>query len=275
VLSSAGGRRAGERALLAQERLNRAATSLKASLAADVEVRPGPVVALVGQDEPLFEVTEEDAAAYNEDWTKLKGKGGPTTRARLAVWWCATLRDVVLLLLRSEKPRHAASLAPEGRVLVDLYDAARKVSTSGVLREVVVKGPPRIHEGLRMLALRVPPTVKEPESSSAGPSGSREIHQRVAGIWSGSQTDEGERMSITLTFSGETGTLTYERTLTLTLPILRVEQPQGDTLRFSLQSGERLLRYVATLEGERMKGKIYSEAAGGSEIGTFELERKR
>jgi hypothetical protein len=275
VLSSAGGRRAAERAHLAQERLNQAAASLRASLAADIEVRPGPVIALVGKDEPLFEVTNEDAAAYNEDWTKLKGKGGPVTAGRLAVWWSATLRDLVLLLLRPEKPRHAVALAPEGRVLVDLYDAARKVSTSGVPREVVSQAPARLHEGLRMLALRVPPTVGEPAASLGASPGSRAVHERVAGMWSGAQTDEGERMSITVTFSGETGTLTYERTLTLTLPILRVEQPQGNTLRFSLQSGERLLRYVATLEGDRMKGKIFSEAAGESEIGTFELERKR
>ena len=274
VLSASGGRRAADRALLAQQRLNAAAASLKASLAADLEVRQGSVIALVGRDEPLFEATDDDVRAYDEDWTKLKGKGGPATRGRLAVWWSATIRDLVLLLLRSEKPRHAVALAPEGRVLMDVYDAARKTGSSGVPREVVAKGPPRLHEGLRMLALRVPPTVKEPESTAASGPARGEI-QHVTGLWSGWQTDEGERMSITVSFTGETGTLTYERTLTLTLPILKVEQSQKDTLRFSLQSGERLLRYVGTVDGESMKGKIFSEAAGGSEIGTFELERKR
>lgn len=276
VLSASGGRSAADRALQAQERLNLAAGPLKAALTVDVEVRLGadPVIGLVGKDEALVEVSEEDAAAYNEDWTKLKGKGGPVTRARLALWWGAVQRDLVLLLLRGEKPRHAAALAPEGRVLPELHDVARKTAPFGVPQEVAQKAPPRLQEGLRIMALRIPPTVKAPQPVAQDTSASS-AQVRVEGVWSGSQTEGGDRKFITVAFKGDGGTLTFERGLALTLPLLRAERPQKDTVRFSLQSGTRLLRYVATWDGERMKGKIFSEADGQTEIGSFELERKR
>ena len=64
---------------------------------------------------PLVEVTLDDAAGYEEDWTGLKGRGGPVSPARVAVWWEAIARDLVLLLLRGDKPHFAADLAPEGK----------------------------------------------------------------------------------------------------------------------------------------------------------------
>jgi hypothetical protein len=129
VLSASGGRSAAQRGYEAARRLNEAAAAIKSSLDQNLEVRgldSQPVIGLIGRPEPILEVTEDDAAAYGEDWTKLGGKGGPVTRVRLAQWWGAVARDLVLLLVRGEKPTQAAALAPEGRVLDELYLAARR-----------------------------------------------------------------------------------------------------------------------------------------------------
>src|SRR6185295_17274418 len=109
----------------------------------DIEVRPadsGYALFLAGKNEPLVEAKAEDATAYNEDWTKVKGRGGPATPGRLASWWSAVVRDLVLLLVRSEKPHYAADLSPEGKPLGDIFDAARKSAPSGVPRSVLTQG---------------------------------------------------------------------------------------------------------------------------------------
>jgi hypothetical protein len=157
VLSAAGGRSAVERAFEAQRRLNEAAATLKASRDADIEVRPADGaygLFLTGKNDALVQARPEDAAAYNEDWTKAKGKGGPATPGRLASWWGAVLRDLVLLLARGEKPHYAAGLSPEGKPLGDLFDAARKSAAAGVPRSVLTQGRPPARVALRPLALR-------------------------------------------------------------------------------------------------------------------------
>ena len=84
------------------------------------------------------------------------------TRDRLARWWEAVGRDLVLLLVRGEKPQHAAQLAVEGRVLAQVFDAARKTGQPGVPRVVLEQGRPPLRDGLRLVALRVPATVTAP-----------------------------------------------------------------------------------------------------------------
>ena len=103
VLAASGGLTAAERAAVAADRLNAAAQPLRTTVGLTFEARgldSNPVIGLVGRPEALLEVTEEDAAAYNEDWTGLRGRGGPVTRARLARWWEALARDLVLLTVR-------------------------------------------------------------------------------------------------------------------------------------------------------------------------------
>src|SRR5262249_26381151 len=105
VLSGTPGKPAAVRAFDAEHRLNEAAAPLKASIDADVRARnldSSPTLVLLGRDVPLLDVTPEDAAGYDEDWTALKGRGGAVTPARLATWWEAVARDLVLLLARSE-----------------------------------------------------------------------------------------------------------------------------------------------------------------------------
>jgi hypothetical protein len=281
VLSASGGKSAAERAQLAQQRLNDAATALKASLTADIEVRDlggNPTLGLAGVAEPLLEVTAEDAAAYNEDWTALRGKGGPVTRARLALWWGAVARDLVLLTVRGERPQHAAALAPEGRVLQQVGDAAKKSGKFGLPLEVVAKlGAPQ-REALRVLSLRVPPNVKAPADLAVAPAEAAAAAAagplKLEGIWSGSETDGGVVKYITVTFTKTSGTLTYERALTMSVPLESVEgQRQG--VRFSLKSASRVAWYVGKWDGTKLRGTIHSDTAGGPQAGTFELERKR
>ena len=165
VLAASGGKSAAARAVEAAERLNDAAQALRTTVGLNLEARgldASPVLGLAGQPEALLEVTEEDAAAYNEDWTGLRGRGGPVTRARLARWWEALGRDIVLLTVRGEKPRFAAALAPEGRVLVQLFEAAQRTGRPGVPRQVVDEARPPLRDGLRLLALRVPASVTAP-----------------------------------------------------------------------------------------------------------------
>lgn len=282
VLSAAGGRSAAERAQQAQQRFNDAATALKASLTADVEVRDlggNPTLGIVGVAEPLLEVTAEDAAAYNEDWTSLRGKGGAVTRARLALWWGAVARDLVLLTVRGERPQHAAAIAPEGRVLQQVADAAKKTGTFGLPLDVVTKlGAPQ-REALRVLSLRVPPTVKAPADVAAAPAEAAAAAAggplKLEGIWSGSETDSvGSVKYITVTFTKTSGTLTYERALTMSVPLESVEgQRQG--VRFSLKSGSRVAWYLGKWDGTKLRGTIQTDTPGGPQAGTFELERKR
>jgi hypothetical protein len=281
VLSASGGKSAAERALQAQQRLNEAATALKASLTADVEVRDlggNPALGIVGTAEPLLEVTAEDAAAYNEDWTSLKGKGGPVTRARLALWWGAVTRDLVLLTVRGERPQYAAALAPEGRILGVAFDAAKKSGKFGLPLDVVGKLSPPQREALRVVSLRVPPTVKGPVDAVTAPADAAAAAAagplKLEGIWSGSESESGAVKYITVTFTKTSGTLTYERALTMSVPLETVEgQRQG--VRFSLKSGSRVAWYLGKWDGSKLRGTIQSDTPGGPQTGTFELERKR
>ena len=80
VLTASGGRTAAERAATAAERLNAAAQPLRTTAGLTLEARgleSSPVIGLVGQADPLLEVSEEDAEAYNEDWTACAAAAAP------------------------------------------------------------------------------------------------------------------------------------------------------------------------------------------------------
>ena len=74
VLAASGGRSAADRAVDAAQKLNTALPALRTTLGLNFEARgydTSPSLGLAGQPESLLTVTEDDVAAYNEDWTGL------------------------------------------------------------------------------------------------------------------------------------------------------------------------------------------------------------
>lgn len=276
VLSGAEGRPAAPRAFEAQRRLNDAATAIKASIDADIRARGldgGPMLVLAGKDTPLVEITLDDAAGYEEDWTGLKGRGGPVTPARIAVWWEAVARDLVLLLVRGEKPHFAADLAPEGRAFADLSALARKSVTAGVPRQMIAEARPPVREALRIAALRIPPSVKGPAAPVAPGTVTAEPAMaalKLDGQWSGSETESGNSKFITVHFAGAAGSLTVERALSITTPLTAVAVQKG-LVRFSMQTGAGPRYYQARWDGQKLEGTISPDPAGRTVVATFEL----
>jgi hypothetical protein len=275
VLTGGPGAPAAERAAEAARRLNDAAEPLKASRDLDFGVaamETEPALVLAGRDTPLLEVTEADAHGYDEDWTGLKGKGGAVTRPRLAAWWEAVAKDLVLLLVRGDKPAHAAALAGEGKVFGDLHALARKGASVGVPREVMASVRPALREGLRIVAFRVPASVTGPGGAAAAPAGPP---LKLNGTWNGSVTEDGVHKYVTVTFDGDEGAITYRRALSLTVPLQKVEQARKGTVRFVVQTGAGDRFYQGSWDGQKLAGEISAEPAGGSPVGTFELTPAR
>jgi hypothetical protein len=78
---------------------------------------------------------------------------------------------------------------------------------------------------------------------------------------------------MTISFSGPGGTFTYERALSVTIPLTAVEQPSRRQLKFAFRSGIHLRQYAGTWDGQKVRGKITGE--DGAAIGDFEIERAR
>jgi hypothetical protein len=281
VLAAAGGRTGAARAVEAAGRLNAAGEALRTTVGLNLEARGfdgTPVLALPGRSDVLIEVTPEDAAAYNEDWSGLKGRGGPVTPARLARWWEGVGRDLVLLTVRGERPRYAAELAPEGRVLGQLFDLAQRAGRAGIPLQVVDEARPPLRDGLRLLALRVPASVTPPVAAAplAPPPAAPPAPARLAlqGTWTGSQMEEGQRQYLTVVFEHGEGSIAYEGGLTFTVPLQSLDQPRRDQARFSVQIRGGVRHYAGTWDGEKLAGSISTDAAGRNVVATFELRQK-
>ena len=284
VLAASGGRSAAERAAQAAERLNAAAEPLRTTLGLTLEARgldTSPVIGLAGRPEPLLEVSEEDAAAYNEDWTGLRGRGGPVTRARLARWWEALGRDIVLLTLRRQAPQNAAALAPEGRALGQLFELAQRGGSAGIPRQLVDDARPPLKDALHLLGLRVPPTVTAsvapagaPAAVAAAPAAPTPPPLQLDGNWGGSQVEQSQRTYLTVVFRGNGGSVAFEGGITFTVPMLTVERPRRDQVRFSVQIRGGLRHYAGQWDGEAITGSVSTDAAGKNGVATFELRRR-
>ncbi len=282
VLAASGGKTAAARAVEAAQRLNGATQALRTTVGLNLEARgldASPVLALAGKPEVLLEVAEEDAAAYNEDWTGLRGRGGPVTRARLARWWEAVGRDLVLITVRGERPQFAAALAPEGRVLGQVFDAAQRTGRPGVPRQVVDEARPPLRDGLRLLALRVPASVTAPVAAAAAglpaaPATPAPARLQLEGTWAGSQVEQGQRQYVSATFRRDGGSISYEGGITLTVPLLTLDPPRRDQVRFSVQIRGGIRHYSGKWDGEAITGSISTDAAGRNVVASFELRRR-
>jgi IPT/TIG domain/FHA domain len=285
VLATSGNRPAADRALEAARRLNEAAIPLKASRDVSFELRnmaTKPILALSGRPETILEVTDEDAAAYNQDWTRLGSRGGPVTAARLAVWWRAVAQDLVLLLVRSEKPQYSPGLAPEGRAFVDVFESARKTGRFGVGRDVVEGLRPPTLAALRVIGLRVPAQVQAPAGSApaprtdtaavAAPSATPPL--RLEGVWVGYSLEGGVKRYVTATFRDRGGDLTLEGGVAISLPLFAIEQPKKDTVRFGVEYRGGTHYYYGQWDGKKITGRISNDRAGRGETGAFELSRR-
>jgi hypothetical protein len=277
VLAASGGRSAADRALEVAAKLNAALPRLRTTAGLNFEARgydTSPSIGLAGETEAALVATEEDALAYDEDWSGLRGRGGPVTRPRLARWWEAVLRDLVLLTVRGERPRHAADLAPEGRALVQLFEVARRSGQAGVPRRAVDEAAAPLREGLRLLALRVPATVAAP-AAAGGPAPGATAAPPVArlvleGTFRGSEDEEGQRRYLTVEFRGAGGTISYEGGITFTVPLQDVQRGR-DRVRFSVPMRGAMRHYSGRWDGEKITGPISSDAAGRNVVATFEL----
>ncbi len=285
VLAASGGMTAAERAAVAADRLNAAAGPLRTTVGLTFEARgvdSNPVLGLVGRPEALVEVTEEDAAAYNEDWTGLRGRGGPVTRARLARWWEALARDLVLLTVRAQAPQHAAALAPEGRALVQAFEIAQRGGAAGVPRRVVDEARPPLADNLRLLGLRVPASVTAPSAATAAVATAAPAAAasptppalQLDGSWSGSQVEQGQRQYLSVTARGSGGTVAFEGGITFTVPMLNLEKPRRDQVRFSVQMRGGVRHYAGRWDGEAITGSVSTDVAGKNVVASFELRRR-
>jgi hypothetical protein len=286
VLAAADGRSAAERALTAQQSLNQATATLAAAPGLLPEARDlmtRPVISLAA-GEVLLEPSEADAAAYNEDWTRLRGRGGAVTPARLARWWEAHYRDLVLLLLRGERPRFAAAAAPEGRVLQQVHDAAQRAGGPGVSQQVVSGARSSVRNGLRIAALRVPASVTAEAAPAPAPAAAAATPTPVPvaevppleleGTWTGSEREAGRRRYLTVTFRRREGTISYEGGITLTVPFLSYDRPGRNRVRFAVQIRGGMRHYQGEWDGETLSGNLTKDQAGNNVVGSFELRRR-
>jgi predicted component of type VI protein secretion system len=278
VLSAAGGRSVAQRALEVVQHWNGAVVQIKASLDDDLEARglgSHPSLALKGKALVVVEAMDEDAAGYNEGWLKPDPKAAPATPARLAAWWTAVTRDLVLMLARGKAPQYAEGLSPDTKILSQVFDRAHKTGRFGVSREIVAGLKPPEREALRALGLRVPASVVvagDRGPSAAAPSAASAASFKLEGQWEGWEREAGRRRNISVSFEGEGGKLVFAGAVNLSVPLLHVEVQKG-AVKFSAMIRGGIRHYAGRWDGEKITGTITQEGAASAEVGTFELSR--
>jgi hypothetical protein len=275
VLSASGARTAAQRAAEAAKAWNDAAVRLKASLDEDIELRGAetgnPALAMRGRSIVLVEATDEDAAGYNEGWVKAAGPA--VNKARLAAWWDALARDLVLVLVRGRKPERTPVLAPaDAKVLVQMQEKAHQTGRFGIPRDVLTGLKPAELEALRTLALRVPATLNP--TAGGGTSAPVEVAgPKLEGTWIGTETEGDRQRSITVTFNGRHGSLEYSGGVAVEIPVHDVEMQKGSlTFNAEIRGGTRY--YVGRWDGHKISGTINQEGGGArTPLGSFELSQ--
>jgi hypothetical protein len=97
---------------------------------------------------------------------------------------------------------------------------------------------------------------------------------QLEGTWGGSQSEQGQQQYLTVTFRRGGGSISYEGGITLTVPLLTLEQPRRDQVHFSVQIRGGVRHYVGKWDGETLAGSISTDAAGRNVVASFELHRR-
>ena len=246
VLTTANGKPAAVRAFEAQKALNEAAQVLRSTRTAEIRARyaPSPAVYLFPRDtccstwhrrrrrglqRGLGAQGGPGGRRHARPPRHLVGSGGPRPRAPPVARGEAVPRA-------GPGPGRQGARRPARR--------GRRTVAVGVPSALIAGAKAPMRESLRAIALRVPATVEAP---SAVPSRSRARRPpppspvapafRLDGRWRGSETENGVRKPINMVFEGTSGTLTYERALSMSVPVLSVHQPQKGAIRFEIRVG--------------------------------------
>jgi hypothetical protein len=184
------------------------------------------------------------------------------------------------MLVRAEPPRFAAALASEGRAFQQVFDAAQRAEGAGVSVAVVAGLGRATRDGLRVVALRVPPSVTADVPTAATGAAAavatpapapRAEPLRLDGTWAGTENESGRQRYVTVTFRRNYGSIAYEGGLTLTVPFLKLERPGRNRVRFTVQIRGGIRHYLGSWDGETLGGNIARDEAGRDVVGTFEL----
>jgi len=94
------------------------------------------------------------------------------------------------------------------------------------------------------------------------------------GSWGGAQVEQGQRQYLTVMIRGGGGTVAFEGGITFTVPMLSLEKPRRDQVRFSLQIRGGVRHYAGSWDGEAIRGNVSTDAAGKNVVASFELRRR-
>jgi hypothetical protein len=108
------------------------------------------------RDTPLLEVTLDDAAAYEEDWTGLKGRGGPSRRS---AWPCGGRRWRATSCCSSsaERSRTSPRTSPRRARVRGPAIPRAEVRDRGRAAQIVAEARPPVREALRTAGCASPP----------------------------------------------------------------------------------------------------------------------
>jgi hypothetical protein len=129
---------------------------------------------------------------------------------------------------------------------------------------------------LRTVGYRVPVAVTAtvpaaPQTAAPGPAPSGAPPLRLEGVWIGSELEGGARKYVTMTFRGRGGSLVYEGGISVSVPLLSVEQIPKDTVRYVLEFRGGRRYYLGRWDGRKIAGRISSDVSGRGDVGAFEL----
>jgi hypothetical protein len=170
-----------------------------------------------------------------------------------------------------------AALTPEGRFLAELDDVSRRAGGGGLPRRALDGLRPETRKGLQSLALRVPPALDAEAAGGAKtpPAGAPAVEDplQLAGVWSGTSTEEGVPKVLRVNFTEQGGSLSYLKPVQFTVQLSGVERPRIGSVRFSIRVGTGSRYYEGRWDGETLSGTIASNADGTKPVGRFELRR--